>query len=136
MERLTVPGAVESLEAIADFVSQAAIDAGLDEDTTYRVLLAVDEISTNIIAHGYAKGQAVGLLELWAEIKHDTLTITIEDTGQAYNPQQHQQPDHLDLPLEERRVGGLGVYLAMRSVDRFHYERVGDRNRHTLTVNR
>jgi anti-sigma regulatory factor (Ser/Thr protein kinase) len=42
----------------------------------------------------------------------------------------------LHLPAEQRKIGGLGVYLALGSVDRFCYERVGDRNRNVLVMNR
>jgi serine/threonine-protein kinase RsbW len=56
------------------------------------------------------------------------LTIWIEDSSVAYDPRQVPAPD-TDLPIEQRPVGGLGVYLAIRSVDEFLYEHVGDRNR-------
>lgn len=136
MEYLTLPGTLDSLEAIAEFATQAAAAAGLDEETSYHLRLAVDEIATNIIAHGYAARGTQGELELWVGIEEKTLTIYIEDTGPPYNPSQYQRPDDLALPLDQRRVGGLGVYLAMRSVDKFLYERVGNRNRHTLIMNR
>lgn len=136
MERLTVPGELESLEAIAEFVAQATAAAGLDEKTSYRLHLAVDEITTNIVAHGYARKGTRGVLDLRIDVDEKTLSISIEDTGLRYNPQQYERPDDLDRPPDQRRVGGLGVYLAIRSVDKFLYERVGDRNRHTLVVNR
>lgn len=136
MERLTVPGTLDSLEAIADYVARAAAAAGLDEKTAYRLHLAVDEIATNIIAHGYAGKGIKGVLELWVDLDEKALTVSIEDTGLAYNPNQYERPDDLDSPPDQRRIGGLGVYLALRSVDGFLYERVGNRNRHTLIVNR
>jgi anti-sigma regulatory factor (Ser/Thr protein kinase) len=136
MEPLIVPGTVDSLQAIADFVAAAAAAAGLDEKTSYRLHLAVDEIATNIIAHGYAETGGEGVLELQVEVDERVLTICIEDTGLSYNPKQHERPDDLDRPPEERRIGGLGVFLAMHSVDKFQYERVRNRNRHTLAVNR
>jgi serine/threonine-protein kinase RsbW len=136
MERLTVPGTLESLETVADYVAEAAAAAGLDEETSYRLRLAVDEIVTNVVLHGYGDTGNKGMLELQAGIEEKSLTIFIEDTGLTYNPQQYRRPEGLDLPIDQRQVGGLGVYLAMRSVDKFLYERVGDRNRHTLIVNR
>jgi serine/threonine-protein kinase RsbW len=127
---------MDALEAIADFIAQVAEAAGLDEGTSYRIQLAVDEIATNIIAHGYAMGKIAGFLDLRARLDEDRLTILIEDTGRTYDPQQYRKPKDLDLPFEQRKVGGLGVYLAMRSVDEFHYEHLRDRNRHTLVVKR
>jgi serine/threonine-protein kinase RsbW len=136
MEHLTVPGTLESLEAIADYVAKVAAAAGLDDKTSYRLHLAVDEIVTNVIAHGYDTAEITGVLELWADIDEKTLSIWIEDTGRTYDPRQYRRPHDLGLPPDQRRVGGLGVYLALQSVDRFHYERVGNRNRHTLIVER
>jgi serine/threonine-protein kinase RsbW len=136
MERLTVPGTLESLEVVADYVAAAAAAAGLGEEASYRLRLAVDEIVTNVVLHGYGQSGNTGMLELQAGIEEQRLTIWIEDTGLTYDPQRYQRPEGLDLPIDQRQVGGLGVYLAMRSVDKFLYERVGDRNRHTLIVNR
>jgi anti-sigma regulatory factor (Ser/Thr protein kinase) len=135
MERLSVPGTLDSLEAIAAYVAEVAVAAGLDEESSYRLQLAVDEVVTNIVSHGYAEVGIEGVVELEAVIDKHTLKICIEDTGPIYDPRQYQRPDHLDLPIEQRKVGGLGVYLAMNSVDRFLYEQVGKRNRHTLIVN-
>ena len=136
MERLSVPGTLDSLEAIAAYVAEVAAAAGLDEEVSYRLQLAVDEVVTNIVSHGYAEVGIEGVVELESVIDKHTLKIHIEDTGPTYDPRQYQRPDHLDLPIEQRKVGGLGVYLAMNSVDRFLYEQVGKRNRHTLIVNR
>jgi anti-sigma regulatory factor (Ser/Thr protein kinase) len=136
MERLSVPGTLDSLETIAAYVAEVAAAAGLDEEVSYRLQLAVDEVVTNIVSHGYAEVGIEGVVELEAVVDKRTLKIYIEDTGPTYDPRQYQRPDHLDLPIEQRKVGGLGVYLAMNSVDKFLYEQVGKRNRHTLVVNR
>ena len=136
MDPLTVPGTLESLDDIADYVMAAAAIAGLDKKTSYRLRLAVDEVATNIVTHGYAEAGLEGVLDLRADIDEKALTIFIEDTGVAYDPLQHQLPDDLDRPLEQRQMGGLGVFLAIQSVDKFLYERVGGRNRHTFIMNR
>jgi len=128
MKRSTVSATLDSLEAVAEFVMAAAAAAGLDKRESYRLRLAVDEIATNIIVHGYVEAGLQGALELCADIDERTLTLSIEDTGVAFDPRQAAVPE-TDLPLEQRPIGGLGVYLAMRSVDEFLYERVGDRNR-------
>jgi anti-sigma regulatory factor (Ser/Thr protein kinase) len=75
-------------------------------------------------------------LDLKATIDDGALTIAIEDNGIPYNPDQYEPDVNPDVPLEQRPIGGLGIYLAKRNVDRFIYERVGERNRNTLIVNR
>lgn len=135
---LTVPATLDSLTKIAEFVMAATAAAGLDKKAAYRCRLAVDEIATNIIIYGYGQAGCEGLLNLQADIDEQALTISIEDTAIAYNPNQTQLPteDELKLPLEERPIGGLGVYLALHDVDKFHYERIGDKNRNIFTMYR
>lgn len=136
MQPLTVVGSLDSLGAIADYVIAAASAVGLDKKSSYRLRLAVDEIATNIILYGYQEAGRQGHLDLHTRIDDNTLSISIEDTGIPYDPYQSKRvsEEELQRPLEERRVGGLGVYLAMDGVDQFIYERVGDRNRNTFVV--
>ena len=136
MEPLTVPGTLDSLGAIAEYVVAAAAAAGLDKKASYHLRLAVDEIATNIITHGYAEAGLEGVLDLRADIDEKALVISVEDTGVVYDPRQSEPSDGLDLPLEQRQMGGLGLFLATRNVDKLLYERIGDRNRHTFIVNR
>ena len=135
MENLTVAGTLDSLDAIAKYVMAVAAATGLDKKTSYNLRLAVDEIATNIIIHGYEEAGREGVLELQAFVDEETLTISLKDTGVPYNPNQRLTPDDLDQPLEQRKIGGLGVYIAIQGVDKFIYERVGDRNHNIFIVN-
>ena len=134
LEPLTVPGTLESLNAIAEFVIKAAELACLDQKTTYKLRLAVDEIATNIIQHGYAAVGLTGEINCYAEIADSHLTITLKDWGLAYNPAKYSQINNLQHPLTQRPIGGLGIYLAMNNVDDFRYERVDDHNCHIFIV--
>jgi anti-sigma regulatory factor (Ser/Thr protein kinase) len=136
MESLTVPGTLDSLATIGQYVLAAATAAGLDKKVAYRLRLAVDEIATNIITHGYEEANREGVLDLQAIIDETALTIFLEDTGATYTPGQTSERSDLRLPLEERPIGGLGVYLAVQNVDKFLYEQIGNRNRHTFVVYR
>ena len=136
MKSITLPGTLDSLDALAEFVHGAAAEAGFEKKAAYRLHLAVDEVATNTITHAYAEQGIEGQLYLAAEIDPAALRIHLEDTGPAYDPTQREAPADLDLPLEERGVGGLGLFLAKRNVDGFLYERRGDRNRVTFVLNR
>ena len=135
MEALTVAGTLDSLEAISQYVMTAAAAAGLDKKASYNLCLAVDEIATNIIVYGYQEAGREGILNLQALLDEQSLTISIEDTGIPFDPSSKASPDDLELPLEQREPGGLGVYLAIQGVDKFLYERVGGRNRNIFVVN-
>lgn len=136
MGPLIVSGNLDSLGLIARFVMTAAASAGLDKRASYRLRQAVDEIATNAIIHGYAESGLEGELLVNAEVDDEALTISLEDTGAAYDPSRAPSPDDLDAPLEQRKAGGLGVYLALNGVDRFAYERVDNRNRNIFIVYR
>jgi serine/threonine-protein kinase RsbW len=81
MDPLIVPGTLNSLQAVEEYVAKAAAAAGLDDKASYRLQLAVDEITTNVIAHGYADREVKGELRLQADIDEQTLAISIEDDG-------------------------------------------------------
>ena len=135
MQPIELPGKLESLEPIRDYIKAAASEAGLDKKRTYRLILAVDEIATNSILHGYGEAEMDGDLDLWAEIIDSSLTVIIEDTAPPYEPPKKLDSEELDSPLEERQLGGLGVFLAIHNVDEFRYEHLEQRNRHTFIMN-
>jgi anti-sigma regulatory factor (Ser/Thr protein kinase) len=136
MTALTLPGRLESLDQVAEFVQAAAHEAHLDTKAAYRLQLAVDEVATNVVTHAYQEKGLEGQLYLTAEIDEHALRIHIEDTGQPYDPTTRPDPTNLDQPLEDREIGGLGLFLARRSVDELRYERRGDRNRITCLIRR
>ncbi|MFA5262408.1 MAG: anti-sigma regulatory factor [Opitutaceae bacterium] len=136
MKPLVLPGRLESLDQVADYIHAAATEAGFDKKIAYKLHLAVDEVATNIVTHAYQEKGIDGEIYLNAVIDDKDLTLHVEDTGEAYDPTTREAPADLDKPLEERGVGGLGIFLAKRSVDSLHYERRGDRNRMTFVLHR
>ncbi len=135
MDPLTVPGTLDALDSIRGYIDGVAGQAGLERRVARRLVGAVDEIASNIVLHGYTKAGRVGMVHVWAEIDEQALTIIVEDSGVAYNPDLSALPD-LGMPLEDREPGGLGLFLARQKVDELRYERVGDWNRHTFVVYR
>ena len=136
METKTFAGDLDSLGLIRNVVTAAANTAGLDKKRTYYLCLAVDEIATNIVLYGYEEAGRSGVLDVRAEIDGQKLTVTLEDDGEPFDPRQSKLPEEEDLsrPLEERPIGGLGLFLALEGVDEFKYERAGGRNRNIFIV--
>ena len=136
LNSLTLQASLDSLATIRKFAAQAAVSAGIDKNASYYLQLAVDEIATNIIIHGYEEANLTGELFVQAELTDSILRIIIEDTGAPFDPRALKLPSEDDLkkPLEERAIGGLGVYLAFNGVDRFDYERKGNLNRNIFEV--
>lgn len=136
MQPLHLPGTLDSLAPVSEFVKSAAAEAGLDTHAAYRLRLAVVELVTNVIEHGYTENGLSGWFDVSAILSPEALTVTIEDDAVAYDPRQADVPDDLHLPPEERQIGGLGVYLVLQEVDRYEYAYVDGRNRSTVVMNR
>jgi len=136
METLTVPGTLDSLAPIAEYVMAAATEAGLEKKAVYKLRLAVDEMASNIIIHGYEEAGLTGEIDLTARLTEEQLIVVLEDTAVAYDPTTHHLPTEEDLArsLIQRPHGGLGIFLVLDGVDDFSYERVGDRNRNTFVM--
>lgn len=135
MKALRVEGTLQAIEPVVQFALQAAEEAGFGNREALRVRLAVDELATNIVTHGYLEAGRSGDLTISAEVDEAQLTIHLEDNGVAYDPRHIPSP-HLADPGPQRPLGGLGVYLALWAVDEFHYEQRPEKNRSTLIVER
>jgi serine/threonine-protein kinase RsbW len=96
------------LSAIREFVAQASRDLDADELAIADLELAVDEICSNVIKHGYS-GQG-GRIEITVEPVAGGVQVTVRDWGKSFDPQAVPVPD-IDAPLEERPLGGLGLFL-------------------------
>jgi serine/threonine-protein kinase RsbW len=136
MDPLTLPATLDSLGPLVQYVLSAAAEAGLDRKASYRLRLAVDEIATNIITHGYADAHIDGDVVVNASMGDEQLVITLEDWAPPFDPREQEDPAHIDKPSHERPIGGLGVFLALKSVDGLDYEYRDNKNRNILTMNR
>jgi len=138
MESLTVPGIMDSLDIIADYVLMAAKEAELDKKSTYKLRLAVDEIATNIVLHGYEEGGSSGDIFIESRIDENNLTIITEDTARPFDPSVKikEEMKRVKQPLENRPIGGLGIFLVIDGVDDFDYQRIENKNRNIFVVKR
>jgi phosphoserine phosphatase RsbU/P len=136
MDALTFPGDLDALGPIRDYVRAAAAAAGLDHTATYNLLLAVDEIATNVVMHGYHEAGLEGDISIKATIADNRLTIQLSDHGATYDPHLHREPDDEGLmkELSDRPIGGLGIMLAKDSVDDLQYESTERGNVHRFVV--
>ncbi|ARE79266.1 ATP-binding protein [Streptomyces sp. Sge12] len=129
---LDVPATVAALGSIASFVLRLAGAAGLDKGATYRLRLAVDELATNVVMHGYRGGD--GRITVRGRSGPDGVQIVIEDSAPPFDPVEGRLPPAPGVPPQDRRIGGLGIHLALTSVDEFGYAHRDGRNISTLTV--
>lgn len=97
-----------------------------------RVTLSLDELVTNIIRYG-TRGESTGPIRIRVEIHPELVRIEIEHQGFRFNPFEEVAAPDTTLPLEERPIGGLGVFLVKSLMTSVHYEHDDGWNRVTLT---
>ena len=120
---------------LAEIVRQFGRDHHLSADDVMRIRLVLDEVVVNIVAHGYEEaGDATDhAIEVHLGLDdRDVLTIRVKDDAREYDPRTAPLP-RFDLPVEERRKGGLGVHIVKAIMDTIDYQRVDGKNVLTLT---
>lgn len=119
MATLSLFADVSELATIREFVAQAGRDLGLDERRIYDLQLAVDEACANVVQHGYG-GQG-GEIEITVERDEEEVRVTLRDWGTSFDPQAVPAPD-VTASLEQRRLGGLGLFLINQVMDDVSFE--------------
>lgn len=95
---------------------------GAEPDTLGHLVLAVDELVTNAIEHGYRHGPGDLTIEL--DRDDEALVVRIVDAAPPHDPFRAPEPD-LTIPLEDRVPGGLGIHLVRTLTDGYHYRALG-----------
>jgi serine/threonine-protein kinase RsbW len=128
--RLSITANVHFLATIREFIAAAVGVLQAEADVVAHTVQAVDESASNIILHGYRGGP--GLIEVEVSVVANDLTVVLRDTAPVFDPTKLPDPD-VGMSLDERPIGGLGVFLARRLVDEIHHrERPGGGNELTL----
>ena len=123
--RSTFAEAVRGYQAVQAFLTERCAPLDAIED----VALAVEEMLSNVVRHGYAGTEG----PIFVRVRLDSLSVTVEvrDRGLHFDPRTARQP-HLEVPLDERATGDLGIHLVRNAIDRIAYQRDGSENFLTL----
>jgi len=116
-----------AIDSVLDFAKRQA----WPEDVTSHVHLVLEEVLVNIISYA-AQDDPVTRIEVLLEQTGASLRIDIADNACAFNPLLVAPPD-LDADLDERNVGGLGIFLLTQLTNNQSYQRDGAWNRLQLT---
>lgn len=122
---------LETLQVFRDFIDSACAESGLHPDDCFALKLAMDEACTNIIQHGYA-GMNPGSIILELEVGPDEATLRVTDFGHPFEPRRPPAPD-VEAAIEDRRVGGFGLFFIYSTMDAVDYHSDGSGNTLTLT---
>jgi len=131
MNRLTIEANMDNFEEMVSFVGDECRNAGLEPKITNKIHLAFEEAAVNII--NYAYGDESGTITIECDyIKEKKMfRIVLIDEGQAFNPLASENPN-INAPVQDRPIGGLGIFMIRQIVDEIFYERIDNKNVFTM----
>ncbi|MBQ6774250.1 MAG: ATP-binding protein [Synergistaceae bacterium] len=135
MKELVITAVVDNLEKVQEFVDQELEASGCSVKAQTQIDIAIEELFVNI-AH-YAYNPKVGKATIRVNLNEDkphSVSITLIDEGVPYNPLAKPDPD-ITLSAEERKIGGLGIYMVKKSMDNMTYEYKDGKNILTIEKN-
>lgn len=134
MKSLTVhiKNSLPEIARVTEEFENFAEENDLSQRIVYDLSLCLDELITNIVSYGYTD-DAEHTIEIQFYLKEHEIKLIFIDDGIAFNPEQKEDPGHLQHSVEDRPIGGLGIYLVKKLMDIVKYRRVEDKNILTLT---
>ena len=124
------PADKKEVGRVVDFINGFLEKKDMNSKIISQIDIAVDEICSNIFNYAYKDKKGQVLVEI--SYKDNAITIRFVDTGVKFNPLEKEDPD-VNLSLQERKVGGLGIYLVKQLMDDVKYE-YSLKNENILTV--
>ena len=116
----------EEAPRIARRIEYYLRDRQVPDTVINKLLLCVDELITNIIAHAYNDKEEHAVL-IDCRVEDDKIELELRDDGLAFDPTKQTRPN-TNLTVEDRDIGGLGIHLVMTLMDKVEYTREGDFN--------
>lgn len=129
--KLTLHNDIRETPKIADFMDDIVGETGIDMGLATSLNLALEEAAVNVMNYAYPKHQVGNIsIEAYAEESHIQFIIT--DNGIPFDPTQQSEPD-ITAGIEDRNIGGLGIFLVTHLMDKMEYKREDEKNILTLT---
>ncbi|MDR3115047.1 MAG: ATP-binding protein [Treponema sp.] len=130
----TLPAEINQLEKALEFIRAILESAACPPAVEQAVELAVEEIFVNIARYAYPETKP-GAVRIGCKVErtlhHSRLIIIFADRGKPYNPLEHPDPD-ISVAIEEREIGGLGILMVKRVMDKVQYDYTKGWNRLAL----
>ena len=120
-KELVTAAKVEKLPSVNDFVAGLLEDTGCSPKVQMQLELVVEEIFVNIASYAYGGGEGEAVLRGRILTDPAGLELIFMDKGTPYDPLARTDPD-VDAAMEDRNIGGLGIFLVKKNVDAIHYE--------------
>jgi len=130
---ITLKADVTELDALITFLGKEFDSSDCPPRIRDQIEHAAEEIFVNIANYAYGEDKGEVTVECWngSSPQGITLTFAFSDRGRPFNPLEYAEPD-INLPLEEREPGGLGLLIVRKTMDTIEYNRENGTNRLTL----
>jgi len=135
MRSLTLPAKLENLEQLLDFVMTAAAELDFDAKLKNKLRLAAEEVIVNVISYAYPDRDGEVMIATEQTPQRDGLRIEVSDAGIEFDPLTKPAPD-LTVSVDERKIGGLGIFLVKELMDTVSYRRENGKNILAFTKHR
>lgn len=126
-KELITAAKVENLSAVNAFVEGLLVDTACSPKTQMQIELVVEEIFVNIASYAYGDGEGEAILRGRIIEAPQGLELIFMDKGAPYDPLSRMDPD-INADMEERSIGGLGIFLVKKNVDAIQYSYKDGRN--------
>ena len=136
MNELTIEARTENLHQLFDFVVGQLEQCGCDKPTIKQCKLCAEEIFMNVSSYAYHPGNGPVMVTIRSDEDDEVnkLVMTFSDNGKPFDPLKVEAPD-VDASLDERGVGGLGIFLVVTTMDDVSYEYKDGQNILTVKKN-
>lgn len=120
MKELTLDAVVENIDKVTDFVNNELDAYDCLMKARMQINVAIDELFGNIAHYAYEKGTGKATVRIEVDEEPLTVSITFIDSGKPFNPLDRPEPD-TTLSAQERAIGGLGIFLVKKTMDKVEY---------------
>ncbi|MBF0565308.1 MAG: ATP-binding protein [Nitrospirae bacterium] len=117
---LSLASKIDNIPVIIAFIVEAAGFFRLDKHSLFDVRVSVEEACTNIINYSYEDSEE-GNIDILIEKGKCDFVVLIRNYGKPFDPDTVDTPD-MSSPLEDRKIGGLGIYFMKQFMDKVSYE--------------
>ncbi len=128
---LVLQANLENISRATTFINEQLEGYSCSVKTLNQIDIAIDELFSNIVHYTYDKGEGEVVIRFSYDDTTRMATIVFEDQGIPFDPLKQEDPD-IGLPVQERKIGGLGIFLVKKIMDHmaYHYEN----GRNILTI--
>lgn len=124
--KFTLKNKISELNKLAEELEKFSDENKLSKDILFDINLSLDELVTNIISYGFSDEEEHDIL-ITINRKNKLIEIVLEDEGEKFNPLDKEEPE-LGTAIEDRQIGGLGIYFVKKKMNEMNYERSKGKN--------